>query len=338
MSAVRELAPTLGTAPACAAIGVSRAGWYRNNSPTPKTHALSAPRPKPPRSLSQSERATVLNVLHEPRFMDKAPAEAWATLLDEGVYLCSIRTMYRILADHQEVKERRNHAHRTHYARPELLATAPNQVWSWDITRIKGPAKWSYYQLYTILDIYSRYVVGWMVAFHESATLAERLIQHTAQKQGIQRGQLTIHADRGSSMTSRSVALLLADMGINRTHSRPHVSNDNPFSESQFKTLKYHPGFPERFTTIQEARAFCQAFFPWYNAQHRHFGLGLLTPQAVHYGQARSMIAQRQQVLRAAYAAHPERFVHSIPTPPSLPEAVWINPPEPDRATGSEVH
>jgi len=296
------------------------------------------PRPKPVRALSEPERQTVIDTLHEPQFVDKAPAEIWATLLDEGSYLCSIRTMYRILRDHQEVKERRNQAHRTHYSRPELLATAPNQVWSWDITRLKGPVKWSYFQLYTILDIFSRYVVGWMVAFRESAILAERLIDYTAQKQGIQVGQLTIHADRGSSMTSRSVALLLADLGINKTHSRPHVSNDNPFSESQFKTLKYHPAFPERFGTIQEARAFCRTFFPWYNTEHRHLGLGLLTPETVHYGRAEQVIARRQDILKLAYAAHPERFVHHPPTPPPLPEAVWINPPDPDRAAGSRSH
>ncbi len=339
MSAVQELAPTLGTAPACFAIGLPRATWYRRN-PNGRTRPKlpSVPRPKPVRALSEPERQTVIDTLHEPQFVDKAPAEIWATLLDEGSYLCSIRTMYRILRDHQEVKERRNQAHRTHYSRPELLATAPNQVWSWDITRLKGPVKWSYFQLYTILDIFSRYVVGWMVAFRESAILAERLIDYTAQKQGIQVGQLTIHADRGSSMTSRSVALLLADLGINKTHSRPHVSNDNPFSESQFKTLKYHPAFPERFGTIQEARAFCRTFFPWYNTEHRHLGLGLLTPETVHYGRAEQVIARRQDILKLAYAAHPERFVHHPPTPPPLPEAVWINPPDPDRAAGSRSH
>ena len=338
MSAVQELAPAVGTAPACLAIGLPRATWYRSNANTNTALIPASPRPKPPRSLSEPERQTVIDTLHEQRFVDRAPAEVWATLLDESSYLCSIRTMYRILGDHQEVKERRNQAHRTQYARPELLATGPNQVWSWDITRLKGPVKWSYYQLYTILDIYSRYVVGWMVAFRESAILAERLIDYTARKQGIQVGQLTIHADRGSSMTSRSVALLLADMGINKTHSRPHVSNDNPFSESQFKTLKYHPDFPDRFATIQEARDFCRTFFPWYNTEHRHLGLGLLTPETVHYGRAEQVIASRQDILKLAYTAHPERFVHRPPTPPALPEAVWINPPDPDRAAGLRSH
>ena len=338
MSAVQELAPALGTAPACFAIGLPRATWYRNNAQAVRPPVPVVPRSKPERSLSEPERQAVIDALHEPRFVDTAPAEVWATLLDESRYLCSIRTMYRILQDHEEVKERRNQAHRTHYARPELLATAPNQVWSWDITRLKGPVKWSYFQLYTILDIYSRYVVGWMVAFRESATLAERLIGYTARKHNIALGQLTIHADRGSSMTSRSVALLLADLGITKTHSRPHVSNDNPFSESQFKTLKYHPGFPNRFGSIQEARTFCRTFFPWYNTEHRHLGLGLLTPEMVHYGRAQEVIAKRRDVLMAAYAAHPERFVRHPPTPPSLPEAVWINPPDLDRAASSRSH
>jgi putative transposase len=269
--------------------------------------------------------------------MDQAPAEVWATLLDEGSYLCSVRTMYRILSHHQEVKERRNQAQRTHYARPELLATGPNQVWSWDITRLKGPVKWSYYQLYSILDIYSRYAVGWMVAFRESAVLAERLIAYTAQKQDIPIGQLTIHADRGSSMTSKSVALLLADLGVNKTHSRPHVSNDNPFSESHFKTLKYQPDFPDRFASIEEARRFCREFFTWYNTQHHHSGIGLLTPETVHYGRAYEVIAARQQVLDLAAVQHPERFVHRPPTPPALPQAVWINPPRLECAATQEV-
>jgi putative transposase len=338
MSAVKELAPALGTAPACRAIGLPRAFWYRRNHAAAGPLQPAAPRKKPDRALSEPERQTVIDTLHEPRFVDRAPAEVWATLLDESRYLCSIRTMYRILSDHQEVQERRNQARRTHYAKPELLATAPNQVWSWDITRLKGPLKWSYYQLYTILDIYSRYVVGWMVAHRESAVLAGRLIEYTAKKQGIQVGQLTVHADRGSSMTSKSVALLLADLGVNKTHSRPHVSNDNPFSESQFKTLKYHPDFPDRFGTLQNAREFCRNFFAWYNAEHRHLGLGLLTPESVHYGRAKEVIARRQDVLKLAYHAHPERFVRRSPTPPALPEAVWINPPDPDRATGSSSH
>jgi putative transposase len=258
--------------------------------------------------------------------MDLAPAEVYATLLDEGRYLCSLRTMYRILAAAHEVRERRNQLR--HVApTPELLATRPNEVWSWDITKLLGPAKWTYYYLYVILDIFSRYVVGWMVAHRESALLAERLIAATCAKQQIRPDQLTIHADRGSSMTSKPVALLLADLGITRTHSRPHVSNDNPFSEAQFKTLKYRPEFPDRFGSVEHARACCHPFFTWYNTAHRHGGIGLLTPAMVHYGHAESVCAQRAAVLAAAYVAHPERFVRQLPTPPALPTAVWINPP-----------
>jgi putative transposase len=281
--------------------------------------------------LTADEQQAVLEQLRSPRFVDQAPAEIYATLLDEGIYHCSIRTMYRLLADAQEVRERRDQ--RRHVAPiPQLLATRPNEVWSWDITKLLGPAKWTYYYLYVILDVFSRYVVGWMVAHRESATLAERLIAATCVHQAIRRDQLTLHADRGSSMTSKPVALLLADLGITKTHSRPSVSNDNPFSEAQFKTLKYRPDFPDRFASGEAARGFCQPFFTWYNTEHHHAGLGLLTPVTVHYGQADVVRAQRQAVLAAAYAAHPERFVRQPPAPPALATAVWINPPPP---TGS---
>jgi len=264
--------------------------------------------------------------LHSPRFVDHAPREIYATLLDEGHYLCAPRTMYRLLEAAHEVRERRDQLR--HVApRPELLATRPNAVWSWDITKLLGPAKWTYYYLYVILDIFSRYVVGWMVAHVESAPLAERLIAATCETQAIRPGQLTVHADRGSSMTSKAVALLLADLGVTRTHSRPHVSNDNPFSEAQFKTLKTRPEFPERFASAEAARAFCHPFFTWYNTAHHHGGIGWLTPAMMHYGQGDLVRAARQQVLTAAYAAHPERFVHRPPEPPAVPDAVWINPP-----------
>jgi putative transposase len=259
--------------------------------------------------------------------MDQTPREVYATLLDEGSYLCSVSTMYRLLAEQGEARERRNQLVHPAYTKPELLARAPNQVWSWDITKLLGPVKWSYFYLYVIMDIFSRYVVGWMVAARESAALAQRLIQETCAKQGIAPGKLTIHADRGSSMTSKPVALLLADLGITKTHSRPYNSNDNPYSEAQFKTLKYRPEFPERFSSIEEARALCQAFFPWYNTEHHHSGIGLLTPQTLHYGRAEPVIAARQAVLTAAYAAHPERFVNQPPRPPTVPTAAWINPP-----------
>ncbi len=246
--------------------------------------------------------------------MDKAPTEVYATLLDEGTYHCSVRTMYRILEDAGEVRERRDQARHPHYKAPELLATAPNQVWSWDITKLLGPVKWSYFYLYVILDIFSRYVVGWMIAPHESSALAKRLIAETCEKQNVLPGQLTIHADRGSSMKSKPVALLLADLGITKSHSRPHVSDDNPYSESQFKTLKYRPGFPDRFGSIQDARSFCQDFFPWYNCEHRHSGIGLLTPEMVHYGKAELVTSQRRIVLSSALDAHPERFVRGTPS------------------------
>jgi len=267
--------------------------------------------------------------LNSPRFQDQPPREVYATLLDEGQYLCSWRTMYRILDENQEVRERRNQLRHPNYAKPELLATQPNQLWSWDITKLLGPAKWTYYYLYNILDVFSRYSVGWMIAERELASLAEEVIATTCIRQGIQPQQLTIHADRGGPMIAKPVALLMADLGVTKTHSRPHVSNDNPFSESQFKTMKYRPDYPDRFGCSQDARTWFSGFFDWYNNEHHHSALGLLTPADVHFGRAASLIAKRQQVLEAAYQKNPERFVRGLPTPPQLPEAVWINPPKP---------
>jgi putative transposase len=280
----------------------------------------------------------MFEILHSDRFVDKAPYEVYATLLDEGEYHCSIRTMYRILDDNQEIRERRNQLSHPVYQKPELLATAPNQVWSWDITKLLGPVKWTYFYLYVILDIFSRYVVGWMVASAESAALAEKLIKETCTKQNIVKGQLTLHADRGSSMKSKPVALLLSDMGVTKTHSRPHISNDNPYSEAQFKTLKYRPDFPERFGSIEDSRSFCQNFFLWYNKEHRHSGIGLLTPEAVHYGLTDEICKARSEVLRAAYDVHPERFVKKIPVPPTVPEATWINKPKTTTESEEKVH
>jgi len=329
MDAVEAVVPGVGAAPACRALGLPRASLYRmRRTPSPDLEAPRPPRPAPPRALAPCEREAVLDTLHCERFMDHAPAQVHATLLDEGIYLCSPRTMYRILGSAQEVKERRDQVRRPHYVKPELLATRPNEVWSWDITKLMGPAKWTYFYLYVILDLFSRYVVGWMVAPHESAALAEGLISETYEKQGISKGQLTLHADRGSSMKSKPVALLLADLGVVKTHSRPQVSNDNPFSESQFKTMKYRPGFPDRFGSIEHGRAFGHVFFPWYNDAHHHSALGFLTPAVVHYGLADGVREKRQQVLAAAFAAHPERFVKGTPQPADLPQAVWINPPE----------
>lgn len=332
MAAVRTLAASIGRAPACRVLGVARATWYRRQRPPTavpdRSSAGLVPPARPqPRALSAAERGAVLDMLHSQRFLDAAPAQVYATLLDEGVYLASERTMYRLLAHDGESRERREQLTHPAYQKPELLATGPNQVWSWDITKLLGPQKWTYFYLYVILDIYSRYVVGWMVAHQELATLAERLIADTAATQQIPPGQLTLHADRGSSMTSKPVAFLLADLGITKSHSRPYVSNDNPYSESQFKTLKYRPGFPDRFLGSEEARRFCQAFFQWYNQEHRHAGIGLLTPETVHYGREAAVHAARQQTLAVAYAAHPERFVRQPPAPPPVPTAAWINPP-----------
>ena len=271
----------------------------------------------------------MVDALHSPRFVDRSPQQVWAVLLDEDrQHLCSVRTMYRILDSEGEVRERRNQLRHPVYAKPELVATGPNQVWTWDLTKLKGPVKWTYYYLYVILDLYSRYVVGWMVARREAARLAQRLISETLDKQGIGRDELTLHADRGSSPAAKSVALLLADLGVRKSHSRPHTSNDNPFSEAQFKTLKYHPSFPERFGSLEDARGFGGPFFSWYNNDHRHSSLALLTPADVHYGRAEQILELRAATLRMAFEAKPQRFKGRVPSPGALPEAVWINPPE----------
>ena len=328
MSAVTQLAVDTGTSAACQALRVPRASYYwdRRKAAAPAVGRL---RPSPVRALLPAERAAVLARLHEERFQDRSPAAVYATLLDEGEYHCSIRTMHRLLKQSGESRERRDQLTHPPYQKPELMATAPNQLWSWDITKLLGPAKWTYFYLYVILDVFSRYVTGWMVAMRESAELAKRLIEESCEKQDILAGQLTLHADRGSSMRSKPVAFLLADLGVTKTHSRPHVSDDNPYSESQFRTMKYRPEFPARFGCIQDSRAFCQGFFRWYNEQHRHSGLGLLAPAMVHYGQAESVVRQRQAVLDVAYQLHPERFVRSAPKPPQLPSEVWINKPVP---------
>jgi len=326
MAAVKEHGPVMGIAPLCHALAVPRASvyrlWTRAKLPSP------VPRPVPPRALALEERQQVLDALHSERFVDHPPHQVYATLLDEGVYLCSVRTMYRVLASEGEVRERRDQARHPAYARPELLARRPNELWSWDITKLLGPFKWTYFYLYVILDVFSRYVVGWMVAHQETAALAKRLIEDTCRKQEIVAEQLTLHADRGCSMKSKPVALLLSDLGVTKTHSRPRVSNDNPYSESQFKTLKYRPEFPGRFACIEDARAFCGDFFTWYNTEHHHSGIGWLTPEIVHYGRAPEVIDARQRVLDLAHQRYPERFVRKPPAAPPLPEVVWINRPE----------
>jgi len=329
MAAVDQLSPLVGMKPACQALAVPRASWYRRRSRRLCPPPVAAQRHSA-RALSEAEQQAVLTCLHEERFQDCSPAQVYAALLDEGQFHCSIRTMYRLLETRGESRERRDQLTHPPYQKPELLATQANQLWSWDITKLRGPAKWTCYHLYVILDVFSRFVVGWMIAYRESAELAKRLIDHSCRKQLIAPGQLTLHADRGSSMKSKPVALLLADLGVTKTHSRPHVSDDNPYSESQFRTLKYRPGFPDRFGSIEDARGFCRAFFEWYNHQHHHSGLGLMTPAVVHLGQAADLLIQRQAVLDTAFQAHPERFVRRPPKPPSLPTAVWINKP-PDK-------
>lgn len=332
---ITELTPLVGLKAACRAVGRSRATHYRHHRKSPAPPRPAREPARQPRALSPAEEQEVLAVLRSQRFVDMAPAEVHAILLDEGIYLCSVSTMYRLLRRHGEVRERRAQA--THPARvkPELVATAPNCVWSWDITKLHGPAKWTYYYLYSIIDIFSRYTVGWMVATNESAALAERLLMETITKQGVDRDQLTIHADNGSSMASKPVAFLLADLGVTKTHSRPHVSNDNPYSESQFKTLKYRPEFPERFGSIEDARAFCARFYRWYNTEHRHSGIGMHIPFDVHHGRAATVRNHRAHVLTGAYAAHPERFVRNPPTPPALPQTAWINQPAQQRTNST---
>jgi putative transposase len=324
MNAARELGRTIdNTREACEVLQVPRASFYRFFEPEkPKKE-----KPKPPLALCKKEEQAVLEVLHSERFQDLAPAEVYATLLDDGDYLCSVRTMYRILDKHQEVKERRKHVSRSHYTKPELLAAGPKQVWSWDTTKLKGPQKWTYYYLYVILDIFSRYVPGWMIAEVDKAFLAEQFIAETCEKQGIIEDQLIIHSDRGPSMKAKLVAELMADLGVTKSHSRPYNSNDNPYSEAQFKTVKYCPRFPERFGSIQDARSFSREFFSWYNNEHKHAGISLLTPAQVHHGQAEQVIASRNQVLHEAYMKNPNRFKYRRPQHPPLPKEVWINKP-----------
>jgi putative transposase len=321
----QSIAGDVGVKAACGGLGITRSSYYRRTRTSPPR--VSTQRKPSPLALTVAEKDEVTEVLDSPRFADKAPATVYATLLDEGRYLCSVRTMYRVLAERGEVRERRRQVQRPAYSKPELMATAPNQLWSWDITKLHGPAKWNYYYLYVILDVFSRYVVGWMVAPCESKTLAVSLIEETCVKQGIKPDQLTIHADRGSSMKSKPVAFLMADLGITKTHSRPHVSDDNPFSEAQFKTLKYHSSFPGKFGSIQDARSHCRIFFPWYNHDHRHSGIGMMTPFDVHHGLGELKRGLRAEVLENAFAAYPRRFKGRMPQPPTLPTEAWINKP-----------
>ena len=324
MRAVAMHKDNTGVRPACEALAVPRSSYYRRLQPK----ATCVGRPRPGRALTESERTHVLDLMNGEEFCDQVPRQIWATLLDRGTYVAHWRTMYRILKENGESKERRNQLRHPQYEVPELLATRPNELWSWDITRMRGPEKWSYFYLYVIMDVFSRFVVGWMVAKRENATLAHELIETTCQRQAVNRNELTIHADRGSPMTSKTVAQLLIDLDIEKTHSRPHVSNDNPYSEAQFKTMKYRPDYPKRFGSIMDARAWAREFFTWYNEEHHHSGIGLMPPKVVHYGEDAALREQRTRVLAAAYAAHPERFVGGTPVLPPLPEAVWINKPK----------
>jgi putative transposase len=327
MQAVSESMPPGTAADACRAFGVPRASWYRHERPVPVAYGPKKRRASPRRSLSETERETVLETVNSQRFADQAPGEIVATLLDEGRYLCSERTMYRILKDHDQVRERRRFLRHPTYQRPELLATRPNEVWTWDITKLKGPVKYQYFQLYVMLDIFSRMVVGWMLADCEKDELAGQLIAETCERQGILPDQLSIHADRGTSMTSLHVAALLANLGVTKSHSRPHVSNDNPYSESHFKTMKYRPNFPARFGSLVDARAFCRAFFDWYNHDHHHSGIAMLTPADHHRGLGDAVLIARNGVMLGAYGQNPERFVNGKPVVRATPDAAWINPP-----------
>jgi putative transposase len=328
---VEDLTTIIGTRPACRALGAAPATIYRRRRPPLPRPAR--PRAPSPRALSAAEREVVLAELHSERFVDCAPAQVWATLLDEGRYLASERTMYRLLAtQHGGVRERRAQLEHPPYAAPELLAERPNEVWSWDISKLKGPAKWTHFYLYVILDVYSRYAVAWTVQHRENAQLAKALIAQACEQQQIARDQLTVHADRGPAMTSKPVAFLLADLGVLKSHNRPYTSTDNPYSEAQFKTLKYRPAFPARFDSIEHARAFCRDFFAWYHHDHRHSAIGLMTPATVHHGRAEALHADRARVLDAAYTATPERFVRHPPRPPALPTAAWINKPNDKQA------
>jgi len=334
MLAVAELAPHVGLRRACRAFGLNHGFVYRDRirRRVPTSRCMSRVRPRPPLALSIAEQNILLGLLNSDRFADVAPATVYATLLDEDHYHGSIRTMYRLLAVQNQTGERRNQRIHPPYAKPELLAIRPNEVWSWDITKLKGPAKWTSFHLYVILDIYSRYVVGWLIAYRESAELAQQLIAETVEKENIAPGTLTLHADRGTSMRSKPVAALLVDLNVAKTHSRPHVSDDNPYSEAQFKTLKYRPDFPDRFGSIEDARAHCQQFFRWYNHDHRHSGIGLMAPAAVHDGTATTLTEQRAITLNVAFTANPIRFKGKAPKPPALPTAAWINPPKKEPA------
>jgi len=329
------LSSSMRAEPACRQLGVPRSSYYRSKRPKPEPTPPT--RTKPVRALSEAERSEVRLLLNSDRFCDRSPRQVYATLLDEGCYVCHWRTMYRILGQHDEVRERRNQLRHPRYKKPELLARGPNELWSWDITKLRGPQKWSYYYLYVIMDVYSRYVVGWMIAPVEQATLAKEPVETTCTRQGIARDHLVIHSDRGPSMTSKTVAQLMADLGVEKSHSRPYVSNDNPYSEAQFKTMKYRADYPDRFGSLEDARQWARGFFPWYNEDHHHTGLALMPPSVVHFGQDEAVRQARSEVLSVAYQAHPERFVSGHPKVAKVPDAVWTGKPQDEMASVSSL-
>ena len=331
MSVALKLAQESRERTLCEALEVSRSTLRRRRHGVPE-HCAPSERRTSRRALTPGQRERVLTTLHSERFSDRAPATIYATLLDEGAYLCSVSTMYRLLRGNDEVRERRRIARHPEYAKPELVATGPRQVFSWDITKLRGPHKGESFALLAMLDIFSRFIVGWMLVRRANAALAQHFIEQTMEREGIGPGQVVLHADRGTEMTAQPVCVLLDTLGVTRSHSRPHVSDDNPYSEAQFKTLKYHPQFPVRFSSFEHAQRFMGEFVTWYNHEHRHSGIAMLTPAAVHRGQAKQQLADRHEVLKTAYRAHPERFVRGEPKCTALPSAVWINPPVHDSA------
>ena len=329
MMAAQELAGATGITAACRALAVPRATYYRRQLPVAEPKPRS-PRPLNHRRISDEERVNIRAVLNSESFMDKAPEQVFAILCEQDKYLASVRTMYRVLAEAKQVRERRNRRRHPVHTMPRLVAKGPNEVWSWDITKLKGPVKGLWFMLYVVLDIFSRYVVGWLLAERENAKLAQHLLRETMCKQGIEPGQLTVHQDRGSPMRAKSTRQLLDDLGATQSYSRPRVSNDNPFSESHFGTLKQRPELPERLGSEQHGRQVIRELYRWYNHEHHHSGIVMLTPSQVHHGLADKVLAQRHAVRLAAFEAHPERFINGPPRLETLPEEVWINPPADD--------
>lgn len=327
MTIVDDHADDVGIAPACRAINISRATWYRRRKKMNGTVLEHKPRKRSPRRLCDAERKHIIEVLCSEEMMDRSPRAVYAILLDRGEYLCSVRTMYRILAERRAVRERRLQRKHPEYAVPICCARTPNELWSWDITKLAGPNR-QWFCLYVILDVYSRYVVNWLLARRESGFLATHLIEHALHVRDIDPTALTIHSDRGSPMRSKTFVDLLVELDIDRSYSRPRVSNDNPYSESQFKTMKYCPQYPGKFESFESVRSWCTRFFTWYNHEHRHEGIGLFTPSDVYTGRHLQLTHARQEVLDSAYAEHPERFVRGRPQAPLVPKEVWINRPK----------